>query len=89
MLICRSRTVDGDIPNAAATQSIVLQSKSHPREGSPHDVLNICLVRVSGGYSGVRDTIQVSQRSHHSGAKQAHGGCVKMCCIIRSEIHIV
>ncbi len=28
--------------------------------------------------SRVRNTIQVSQRS--SGAKQAHSGCVKMCC---------
>ncbi len=52
------------------------------------------LIKTERTSRAVRNTVQVSQRSHHSDAKQAHSGCVKMCChrhdvIIGCEINFV
>ncbi len=52
------------------------------------------LIKTERTSRAVRNTVQVSQRSHHSDVKQAHRGCVKMCChrhdaIIGCEINFV
>ncbi len=43
-------------------------------------VMGYIVIKTERNSRAVRNTVQVSQRSHHSDIKQAHSGCVKMCC---------
>ncbi len=57
-------------------------------------VTGYILIKTERTSRAIRNTVHVSQRSHHSDVKQAHSGCVKMCChrhdaIIGCEINFV
>ncbi len=52
-------------------------------------VTGYILIKTERTSRAVRNTIQVSQRRHHSDAKQVHSGCVKMCIIDMTLLLVV